>query len=868
MRKLAVSVAIFGVAILAGCSSGGGSVAIANSQSADSQTTDFGFAYVKRTIPTAQDDLRLRRPGFPTADLYLLNPTSAGGQEINVTKSVTSTGSGTWDIKDVDVSSDGTRIIFAMRQITTANTKVANDFKPPNWNLWEYVVASNDLHTLLPTSDPDGSAAQYISPHYLPDGRILFATTRQLGSSAVLLNEGKPEFEGQTEDLNESAFVLHVMNADGTLMHQISYNQSHDVDVTVLADGRIMWSRWDHANGNNGIHLYTSNPDGTDVQLLYGAGSHNTISTNPGNAATCPAGQDCTVEFARAREMPDGKVLALVRPFTNAGFGGNLQIIDVQNFVENNQAVPDSASNSGFSTTSVAQQPATQNAVLTQVDTTKNIPVISPGGRFSSAFPLWDGTGRIVVTWNECRLQNTAGTILPCTDANLADMTLTAAPVLYSAWMFDPSANTFKPLVTPVEGVMVTDIVALQPRPTIQSYIADSYTATSSPVGILDIRSVYDWDGTATDVGAIGIAGMAQTAADQRPARFLRLEKAVSIPSKQTLNFDRNTAFGVAGNYMREILGYVPIEPDGSVRVEVPANVAFQVSIVDANARRIFPTHAAWLQVMPGEVLSCNGCHLPASQQNAAPGASTYSHGRQGLFTSVWNGSAGTGLFPGTVGSYSTCPGETMAEALVGWNCGSVATAAATPSVNVVFNDPWFTPGSAGNEPLLLSYDDPTFTTPLPTPQTCALPGGWTTNCRVIINYPTHIQPLWDKARVVNGVDNTCVTCHTGNTAASGYLDLADGASATDANQDNSYQQLMNAFSITTTDPTTGVSVTTQERGQEFNSGSANGSHFFQVFSSDATHIGLLSPAEMRLLSEWVDIGAQYYNNPFNAPTN
>jgi len=24
----------------------------------------------------------------------------------------------------------------------------------------------------------------------------------------------------------------------------------------------------------------------------------------------------------------------------------------------------------------------------------------------------------------------------------------------------------------------------------------------------------------------------------------------------------------------------------------------------------------------------------------------------------------------------------------------------------------------------------------------------------------------------------------------------------------------------------------------------------------------------MRLLSEWVDIGAQYYNNPFDAPTN
>ena len=251
---------------------------------------------------------------------------------------------------------------------------------------------------------------------------------------------------------------------------------------------------------------------------------------------------------------------------------------------------------------------------------------------------------------------------------------------------------------------------------------------------------------------------------------------------------------------MREILGYVPIEPDGSVRVTVPANVAFQISVVDANARQIFPLHAAWLQLLPGEVLSCNGCHLPPAQQTPVPGGSFYSHGRPGTFASAWSGSTGTGLFPGTQGSYVTCPGETMAEALVGWNCGTMATAAATPSVNVVFNDPWFG-GGVGNEPVLLSYDDPTFTTPLPTSQACALPGGWTSNCRIIINYPINIQPLWDKLRGAN----TCVNCHTASTAATGYLDLADGASATNANQDNAYQQLTQNFSVTTTNPTTGA---------------------------------------------------------------
>ena len=35
---------------------------------------------------------------------------------------------------------------------------------------------------------------------------------------------------------------------------------------------------------------------------------------------------------------------------------------------------------------------------------------------------------------------------------------------------------------------------------------------------------------------------------------------------------------------MREIIGYVPIQPDGSVRVKVPANVALAISVLDKTA--------------------------------------------------------------------------------------------------------------------------------------------------------------------------------------------------------------------------------------------------------------------------------------------
>jgi hypothetical protein len=48
---------------------------------------------------------------------------------------------------------------------------------------------------------------------------------------------------------------------------------------------------------------------------------------------------------------------------------------------------------------------------------------------------------------------------------------------------------------------------------------------------------------------------------------------------------------------------------------------------------------------------------------------------------------------------------------------------------------------------------------------------------------------------------------------------------------------------------------------------------FFDMFSNAAdprnvvtSHVGLLTPAELRLIAEWLDIGAQYYNNPFDVP--
>jgi hypothetical protein len=881
-RSLATFLALLLVTALDACS-GGGSFNISNNQAADPATNDYPIFYVKRTIPSmaniqaGADDVRMLRVAFPSADLYMRASASPSAKETNITARITSkTPNTTWDVKDVDTSADGTRVIFAMRGPMTANQQQKN---APSWRIYQYVIATDTLAPVIdPTSDSAAPTVNDVSPHYLPDGRILFSSTRQSQSQGILLDEGKPQFVYNDEAGTEPAFVLEVMNADGTGIHQISFNQSHDQDATVLSNGRVLWTRWDNApGGTNAMHLYTSNPDGTDMQLYYGANSHMT-GTN-----------GTVVEFMKPHEMQNGNILSLIRQFSNTDFGGDLVIIHGNDFVENNQPL---AANAGMA--GPAQTRATPNNVAT-------IPGPSPGGRFNSAYPLWDGTNRILVSWEQCRILNKDGTIGACTDAALADPNVQVAPPLYSVWMFDPTANTFMPVMQPVEGVMVTDVVATQPRP-LQQIILDAVLTgeqqdiAANVMGIVDIKSVYDFDGVDTATPNIQtVADPAQTPASARPARFIRITKAVSMPDRTVVNL-ADTAFG-ASNYMREVVGYAPVEPDGSVRIRVPANVAFSLEVLDANARNIGPKLAVWLQAKPGEVVKCNGCHKTPTAQ------SPLSHGRVGAFNAVYTGSVTGTPFPHTY--TGTTPitepdtavlqailpnaGETMAEARARVTCVSGSVCSEIPSVNVLYTDVWTDPAQATRgTAITLSYNDLDVKDGEAIPTTNACATAWAANCRIIINYPQHIQPIWDLPRKDSkGNPVTCTQggCHTttdamgATQAPAGQLNLTKTTSNDAPPELVSYRQLlfqhaeqqvnMGALQNVPGPPDANGNPTTIPVGPYLNAGSANGglsAQFLGRFAtgSGSTHAGYLSPAELRLLSEWLDIGAQYFNNPFD----
>jgi hypothetical protein len=878
---------VFPLLALVGCSSGisGHAPGLAGPQAQDPGTFTYPLAYIKRPPPAQDIDVRDLITSTAGGDLYIRDQASAGGIEVNLTKSITT---GLGDVRDLDVSPDGKKLLFSLR---LPLIKGAKEIDQPTWKIYQYDAV---LKTVTQLTNDATRRGHDVGAHYLPDGRIVFASTRQAATQGILIDEGRPEYPAQTDDRKQDIFLLHVMNADGSNIKQISFNTNHDFAPSVLLNGQIVFSRYESINGDQ-ISLYRVNPDGSGLELFYGANSHATGANKAGT-------NDSVIQFLSARQRVDGKLLALVRPrqYTQAGLdtqeGGDIVVIDAANFVEiHQQSVP-----------SATGQPATGGTgqvSATTVGVTTDPDKPSLGGRFGSVYPLFDGTNRMLVSWAPCLVMTTPNTTNVCTTGNTTGATVTLAPPQYTIWVYDFGAGTLSPILAAESGLMIVEPVLLQARmngPKAASPSVLSAALAGAGLGVLDIRSVYDFDGADTVVtqtkNAVpnieALADPRRATADQRPARFIRVTKAVEIPSQDVrkgvdyTNFEPPTGMG-----MREILAYAPIEPDGSVSIQLPANVPFTIEILDKNARRISMQHSSWLQLVPGETKTCLGCHDPANPANPP---FPLSHGRAGLTRSKYAGASAEGaVFADTVASLPAANAkDTMAETRV-WNTcqtGSTAVCSQVPSIDVHYTDVWTDAAAAGrpvDAPFSYLYSN--LSTPKPSNAHCVT---WDALCRSTIHYPDdttppyHIQSIWDFPRVAaDGVTvRTCVSCHTpfgANNAPKvpdGELDLRNLASTEAGHTDvsTSYRQLL----FPRVEQTIIMGVLTPVAGgllaPPLTAGSANNScaNFFRLFDGSCTpgpqgnfdHTGLLTPAELRLISEWIDIGAQYYNDPFVAP--
>jgi hypothetical protein len=849
---------------------------------------DVPIAYAMR-VNTIRANPVSGAPTAPGGDLMIREKSSPSAPEHNLTTQFTQ---GQGDASGPDVSYDGKKIIFSMR-CPVANTSTIGGVPActGRWNIWEYDMTVGGLTGGTFRRITSAANADDVDPTYLPAGRgYVFTSNRQTKSYA---NQAlKHSYYALDEYEREQVFNLHTMDAKGDNIAQISFNQSHDRSPVILNygpnAGDIMFSRWDHVGGRNHFKVFRAKPDGTDLFVLYGAHSE-------GNSFLHPREMDPAGKF-------QGFIVSDLMPLQRTFEGGGLVAIDAANYSEQNTPANPNVPAVGGQRQMTAQ--------LLNIDRG-----LSQFGRITTPYPLWDGTDRVLLSYTPCVVSRNGVTVSCATltsdemallsDTNRlltdtqADVLQDNVPPTYAIYMFDPAQKTFPFLnvAAPPAGFMYTHPVALMARaePVTKEPTNVDATLAAQGLGLLEVRSVYDTDGlgrmgdpvlAAADLPAgcttaipkikptdpldtrtlvadlVRMKDPADVAYGCAPARFIRAVRAVAPPrgAAGSTNIGLRAAIGQTNFEMQQILGYAPIEPDGSFRLTVPADTPIALAVIDEQGRA-FQTHTNWIQVRPGERRTCDGCHGP----------------RRG---GALNSGAIVNAMPAallTAMSSAHLSGETMASTRTRLD----------PNALLLTTDPLFTdvwadtakPGVSARASLAIRYtgnnkltDDLATTVPV----------------NGIINYPEHIQPLWERNRGTA----TCTLCH----ADPAKLDLS--ATIAGTGRINSYEELMvgdplinSNTGLPQTEVQNGVLViqrgpalvdTAASEGEAL--GLARKSRLIEIMSgqslmsgSDARtahpnpptsapdHSKMLNAAEKRLLAEWIDLGGKYYNDPFDA---
>jgi hypothetical protein len=100
-----------------------------------------------------------------------------------------------------------------------------------------------------------------VSPIYLPGDKIMFTTT-------AVVEAGAPQHVDEYE--RGTTMQLGVINRDGTGYQLFARNLSHRVFPTLLSDGRVVATQWDHLGDMNAGHLMHFNPDGGGMREGFG----------------------------------------------------------------------------------------------------------------------------------------------------------------------------------------------------------------------------------------------------------------------------------------------------------------------------------------------------------------------------------------------------------------------------------------------------------------------------------------------------------------------------------------------------------------------------------------------------------------------
>jgi hypothetical protein len=197
-------------------------------------------------------------------------------------------------IRNPCIHFDGHRILFSMSRD-----------QEELFNIYEVDLRSpiKKLRQLTRASDVSD-----VDPIYLPDDSIVFASSRDLKYVPCDLQIVPQLFR---------------MAADGVNIHQITHSTAHENQISLMPDGRILYSRWDYIDRNfaDGHGFWVTNPDGTNQALIWG---NNT--THPSAGWT-------------ARFIPETGQLLCILGTHHGSLGGALAILDPRAAIEGIQSI-------------------------------------------------------------------------------------------------------------------------------------------------------------------------------------------------------------------------------------------------------------------------------------------------------------------------------------------------------------------------------------------------------------------------------------------------------------------------------------------------------------------------------------------------
>ncbi|MBI2301334.1 MAG: hypothetical protein HYU66_20695 [Armatimonadetes bacterium] len=200
-----------------------------------------------------------------------------------------------------DLSPDGRRVLFSYCDHTPANPEQRAFF------IWELDLATGKPRQLTHDPDPPGAPREHgmqvedFDPCYLPDGGVVFVSTRNRGFGRCHGGRYVP------------AYVMYRVEGDGSGLRRLSFGEANEWDPSVLPNGRLVYCRWDYINRHDTLFqsLWSSRPDGSVVEHYYG---NYTVNPCMISEARAIPGTDRVVATATAHHSYSAGSLVLVDP--------------------------------------------------------------------------------------------------------------------------------------------------------------------------------------------------------------------------------------------------------------------------------------------------------------------------------------------------------------------------------------------------------------------------------------------------------------------------------------------------------------------------------------------------------------------------